>query len=197
MKLVDLNATVRETTGKGAALKMRASGQVPAVIYGADADKAMAVSVSARELEKVIKDTKTSQVFLRLTDVNGAFEPKNVLLKELQTNPGSRSILHADFYEIASMDKKIRTKALVATVGKPAGIILGGVLKIILRELDVICSSADVPEKIEIDVAEMKLGDTILAGHINLGDNIKIANDPSVAVITLVPPKRAEVAEKK
>lgn len=196
MKLVDLNATVREKTGKEAALKMRASGQIPAIIYGADGDKAMPVSVSARELEKIIKDTKTSQVFLRLTDVSGSFEPKNALLKELQTNPGTRAILHADFYEIASMDKKIRTKALVTTVGKPAGIVLGGVLKIIIRELDIICSSADVPETIEINVADMKLGDTILAGDIDLGDSVKIANDPSVAVVTLVPPKRSEGADK-
>lgn len=193
MNLVELNATVRETTGKGAALKMRAAGQVPAVIYGAGQDAAMTISVSARELEKVIKDTNTSQVFVQINDVNGAFQPKSALLKELQTDPGTRKILHADFYEI-TMDKKIRTKAAVATVGKPAGVDLGGSLKIIMRELDIVCAAADVPEKIEINVAAMKLGETILAGDLDLGDKIKVSSDANAAVVTLVPPKRTEAA---
>lgn len=185
---------MRETIGSGAAIKTRSAGQIPAVIYGAAGQEAgMAVSVSVRELEKVIKDTKTSQVFVRLTDVNGSFEPKNVLLKELQTDPGSRRMLHADFYEI-TMDKKIKTKAAVTTVGKPAGVDLGGVLKVIARELDIFCAVSDVPEKIEINVAAMKLGETILAGDLDLGDKIKVASDSTTAIVTLVPPKRTEAA---
>lgn len=195
MNLVDLNASVRETTGKEAALKMRAAGQVPAVVYGAERDKAMSISVSAHELQMVIKGTKTSQVFVKLNDVNGGFGSKNALLKEIQIDPGSRRILHADFYEITSMDKKIKTSAVVTTVGKPAGLVLGGTLKIIIRELDIVCAATDVPEKIEIDVANMKLGETILAGDLDLGEKIKVATDPSVAVVTLVPPKRSEASE--
>ena len=101
----------------------------------------------------------------------------------------------ADFYEITSMDKKIKTSAVVTTVGKPAGLVLGGTLKIIIRELDIVCAATDVPEKIEIDVANMKLGETILAGDLDLGEKIKVATDPSVAVVTLVPPKRSEASE--
>lgn len=194
MNFADLNVVRRETIGSGAANKTRAAGQIPAVIYGAAGQEAgMIISVSARELEKVIKDTKTSQVFVKLTDVNGSFEPKFVLLKELQTDPGSRRMLHADFFEIA-MDKKIRTKAVVTTVGKPAGVDLGGVLKIIARELDIYCAVSEVPEKIEINVASMKLGETILAGGLDLGDKIKVVSDSSAAVVTLVPPKRTEAA---
>lgn len=192
MNLVELSASVRETRGKEAALKMRAAGQVPAVIYGSGA--AISISVSARELEKVIKSTNTSQVFVSLSDVKGTFESKNALLKELQVDPVKKTMIHADFYEI-SMDKKIKTKAVVATVGKPAGVDLGGAIKIIMRELDIICNPSDVPEKIEINVASMKLGETILAGDLDLGDKIKVINEPSMAVVTLVPPKRSEGAE--
>ena len=192
MNLVELNASVRETRGKEAALKMRAAGQVPAVIYGSGA--AISISVSARELEKAIKSTNTSQVFVSLSDVKGTFKSKNALLKELQLDPVKKTMIHADFYEIA-MDKKIKTKAVVATEGKPAGVDLGGVIKIIMRELDIMCNPSDVPEKIEVNVASMKLGETILAGDLDLGDKIKVVNEPSMAVVTLVPPKRSEGAE--
>lgn len=192
MNLVELSASVRETRGKGAALKMRAAGQIPAVIYGSG--PAVSISVSARELEKVIKDTMTSQVFVSLSDVSGSFSPKKAILKELQIDPGKRTMLHADFYEI-DMDKKIKTRAAVATVGKPAGVDLGGVIKIIMREMDIFCAPSDVPEKIEVNVASMKLGETILAGDLDLGDKIKVASEPKMAVVTLVPPKRSDAAE--
>ncbi len=192
MNLVELNASVRETRGKEAALKMRAAGQVPAVIYGSGA--AISISVSARELEKAIKSTNTSQVFVSLSDVKGTFKSKNALLKELQLDPVKKTMIHADFYEIA-MDKKIKTKAVVTTEGKPAGVDLGGAIKIIMRELDIMCNPSDVPEKIEVNVASMKLGETILAGDLDLGDKIKVLNEPSMAVVTLVPPKRSEGAE--
>jgi large subunit ribosomal protein L25 len=192
LNLVELNASVRETRGKEAALKMRAAGQVPAVIYGSGA--AISISVSARELEKAIKSTNTSQVFVSLSDVKGTFKSKNALLKELQLDPVKKTMIHADFYEIA-MDKKIKTKAVVTTEGKPAGVDLGGAIKIIMRELDIMCNPSDVPEKIEVNVASMKLGETILAGDLDLGDKIKVLNEPSMAVVTLVPPKRSEGAE--
>jgi len=182
LKFLDLSATKRVGKGNSPARQLRQKGLVPAVIYGPGKAPEM-LSVSFRDLEKVLKGSHTIQVLLNLNIENGGGEIRKAMIKELQTDPVSHEMLHVDFYEI-DPDRKILMKVQVVAKGKAAGVEMGGMIQIIRRELEVLCLPDEIPDTIELDVSGLEIGDSIHVKDIHLEGNLEIPAEVDFTVIT-------------
>ncbi len=191
MNLIEIKTKIRTTTGNGPARRLRMSGQIPAVLYGPKTETVL-LSVNKSDLELLFKKGGIGQVVLNLViQKNGETTTRPAMIKELQTHPVSRNLIHIDFYEI-KMDQKITAKIPVVTTGIAKGIELGGVLQIIRRELEVECLPLEVPESIEIDISDLDVGDSIHVGKIRLESELEFLEDDNYTVVTVLTPKLEE-----
>ncbi len=195
MEQIELNATVRKTTGNGPARELRRGGLIPAVLYGPQTEPIL-LTVNIRELEQILKNSNIGSIILDLIIQNGKKITKPAMIKELQSHPVSGNFLHVDFYEI-DMKRKINVMIPVVTKGKSKGVELGGLLQIIRREIEVLCMPGDIPEAIEIDISDMDIGDSLHVEEIPLGDNIELPADVNFTVVTVLSPKVEEVEEEE
>jgi large subunit ribosomal protein L25 len=195
LERLKLNASIRTQTGNGPARSLRRSGRFPAVVYGPKTEPIL-LTINQSEFEQVIKKRNINQILFNLLLDGGNRQAKTVMVKELQTDPVSRDLLHADFYEI-DMGRKIRVNIPVVTTGKAKGVEMGGVLQVVRRELEVLCLPGEIPETIEVDITEMNIGDSLHVEDIPLEGNIEIPTDVNFTVITLLSPTVEELEEEE
>ena len=194
MELLELKAKMRENTGKGYARTLRQQGRVPAVFYGPDTET-ISLSVSAHDLELLLKKSDSRQQLVNLAmDEGGA--TRSAMIKELQTQPVSDSLLHVDFFEVA-MDRKIRVRVPVVVTGNSVGIEMGGLLQIVRREIEVLSLPLEVPESIEIDITDLDVGDSIHVDEIPLEGDVEIPADVNFTVLTILSPKMEAEPEEE
>lgn len=196
MQTFDLRATERKGTGKGVARALRREGLIPAVVYG-PATASIALTISAQDLDKVYEESGSEHVILNLIIENGGTRNKTAMIKEVQTSPLTSQYLHIDFYEI-SLEKEITVKVQVEPIGKCKGVENGGLLQLIRYELDVSCLPGDIPGKIEVDVSNLDIGDSLHVEEIDVGDKVTLLYDSNFTVATVVAPtvEEEEVVEE-
>jgi len=187
LDFIELKTNIRTTIGNGPARALRREGKMPAVLYGPNMETVL-LSVAVNDLEQVLKKSRSGQILLNLVIQNGESSTRTAMIKELQIHPVSSAFQHVDFYEIA-MDRKIRVKVPVAVTGKAVGVEHGGILQIIRRELEVLCLPFALQESIEIDVADLDVGDSIHVGDIPLEGDIELLDEDHFTVATLLTPK--------
>jgi len=185
MELIELSVAKRESTGKGAARRLRAEKAIPGIVYGAK-NEPVKVSIDVIAFDKVIRDNGTTGLFFDL-NIEGEAS-RSVMLKEIQMDPFGLRYLHIDFHEI-DMDKTVSIVVPVETEGASAGVKEGGMLQIIRRDLEVICKPKDTPESVKLDISELEIGDAIHVADIDLGSDIEIPFDTNFTVVTIVPPE--------
>jgi len=192
-------ADPREGSGKGAARAGRRSGRVPGILYG-HGEESVSVSVDALEFNRLIQSISVENTIVDL-EVKGEKDPFKVLIREIQRHPYRDHVLHIDFFHIA-MDEKIHVEVPVILVGVPTGVKdKGGVIDHQLREIEINCLPANIPEKIEIDVSELDIGNSIHVGDLELPDlEILTDSDRSIVAVlaptVIVEPEEEEVEEE-
>ena len=190
MERIELQTTVRTSTGNSPARSLRRSGHIPAVLYGPKADPIL-LSVNVKSLEQAFKQGNVFQIILDLVIQNGKKITKAAMVKELQTHPVSGNFIHVDFYEI-DMKRQIKVMVPLITKGQSVGVENGGMLNIVRRELELFCLPGDIPEAIEIDITDLDVGDSIHIEDIPLGENVEISSDVNFTVVTVLSPKVEE-----
>ena len=186
-----ISARSRESRGKGAARQTRREGRIPAVLYGHGEDS-VSLSVDANELQKLVHSISIENTIVDL-DL-GSGEPYKVLIRELQRHPFRDEFVHIDFFHVA-MDEKIQVEVPIVLIGTPTGVKnKGGVLDHQLRELEVFCLPGSIPEKIELDVSNLDIGDSIHVSDIQLPD-VEILTELDRAVVAVLAPTVMEVKE--
>ena len=185
-----LTATARVGTGKTIARKLRATGQVPAVIYG-DGGEATAVSIDPSELVVMFKDSGNRNTIITI-DVDG--DKTSCLVREVQRHPLRRNILHIDFYKL-STGKSVKVMIPVSTSGKAKGAVLGGRIRLVRRELSATCSWENIPESIVIDVSHLDIGDMIRAADVKVPEGVKLNVEDNLTVVSCYG-RRAPAAKK-
>jgi len=189
-----LKAQVREETGKEISRKLRAQGLIPAILYGPSVQPIPLV-VNPTAVLKVLEKEQAASSFLDLEIIDGKnSEIKKVLIKDVDFHPATDQLIHVDFYQI-TVGKELTLDVPIVIVGKAKGVEKGGVLEQNLRELTISCLPKLVPSHIEIDVANLDIGDSIHVADISVAEGIKIENDPQVPVVTLVAPEEEAKAE--
>ena len=169
--------------GKGAARAVRRAGQVPAVVYGHGLSP-VTIQLPERELRHFL-GASGENVIINME--LGEDEAETVMLKEIQIDPVSRQLIHADFMRV-SLEERVDAHVPIIAMGTAPGVTAGGVQEFLLRELHVECRVLDIPENIEIDVSLLEVGDRIRVGDITLGEEINILDDPSTMIITIAAP---------
>lgn len=197
MERIELQTTVRKTTGNSPARSLRRSGHIPAVLYGPKMESVL-LSVNIKDLEQVLKQGNVFQVILNLVIQNGKKVTKAAMVKELQTHPVSGNFIHIDFYEI-DMKRQINVMVPIITKGQSVGVENGGMLNIVRREIELLCLPGDIPEAIEIDISDLDIGDSIHIEDIPLGENVEVSADFNFTVVTVLSPtvEEEEVVEEE
>ncbi len=196
MEKMILKAQLRTELGKEAGQRLRNQGIVPAVVYK-KAQQALPVGVSEKDMFRILHTSAGENVIITLDIGPGdksAAQEKTVIVKELQYHPIKGDILHIDFHEI-SLTEKIKVDIPIETKGEPVGVKSdGGTLDHPIKELSIECLPTDIPEKIYVQVENLKIGDSIRIGDLEIPAGVVLLGEPEQVVVSVVPPE-AEPAE--
>lgn len=194
MKEIVLKARPREKAGKEYAKKLRRNGFVPAVLYGPET-KTLALEVETKSFLSLLRGGLGENVIVTLLLDDKKDSQRKVLVREVQRDPVTGAILHLDFHQI-SLTKKLTIQVPIHLVGTPVGVDDGGILQHALRDLEIECLPTAIPEKIQVDVSHLKIGDSVHVGDIKV-ENAEILSDSKSSIVSVVPPtvfKEPEVA---
>ena len=184
MEKVTISAANREGIGvKGALSKIRADKNVPAVVYGGHKEP-VSVTVSLKDLDKIIKAGKNTLVEIAL---NGANEL--ALVKEVQYHAVTDKPIHADFQRVSMKDKMdvvvpIRLEGTSADIAQ-----YGAIVEHIMREIEVRALVSAIPHEIVVDITPMTINKGIVAGDIKLPEGVELKTDKEAPVVHLAIPK--------
>jgi len=193
----ELHVEVRKDTGKGVARKLRAAGRMPGVVYGRELGP-VAVSLDPKVLYKGITlgHAGMNTLFDLRVDGDGdagGIGGKTAMVKELQRDPVSGVLLHADLYTV-DVTRTIEVSVPVHLSGKAAGVEMGGILDHSLREVELECLPRAIPDEIVIDVSALEVGDSLHVRDLPLPEGVELRSDPDLSVVSVVSPA-AEEAE--
>lgn len=189
MEKVSLTVEKREP-GKGPANRMRATGMIPGVLYGKKIEP-VSIKVKVREFEGATKTKAGMNVIVNLT-VEG-MDSGLAFIRDYQADPFTRDFTHVDFQAI-SIDEQIEVEVPIVVVGESRGVKEGGVLEQARRTLHVRALPDRIPEKIEVDITELDIGDNIHANDLKLPKGVDFLNAMNYAILSVVPPAKEEVA---
>lgn len=189
MEKVILKADVRTAVGKKTAKDLRNKNIIPANVYKGSKG-ALSLQVSSGDLMEVLHTKAGENVIITLKiSGGGAHKDKTVLIKEIQREPIKDMILHVDFNEI-SLTEALKVNVPLASHGEPVGVkVDGGILEHVMWELQVECLPTAIPEKIEVDVSALKIGDAVYIKDIKAPEGVKILTDPELIAMIVKPPK--------
>ncbi|MDD5432309.1 MAG: 50S ribosomal protein L25 [Candidatus Omnitrophica bacterium] len=193
MEELFLDVEQREGVGRGKVNSIKKQGFIPAVVYK-DGKESMPLKVSKGVLIRLIHEHRIEGVVINLNVKDDKKnKPRPCLIKEIQYDPVHGDIVHVDFNEI-SLTKAIKVNIPVETKGESIGVKQeGGSLEHILWEIEVECLPTNIPKNIEIDISQLKMGDSIHVKDIVLPDGIKVLSDPGSIVLTIAAPMKEEV----
>jgi large subunit ribosomal protein L25 len=191
MAEISVAAKSRDERGKHAARRIRREGLIPAVLYGGKGDN-VAVAVDPKVLHRVLRSETGRNTILRIEI--GGMGTTNAILKSWQVDPVREHFLHADFYRIA-MDVALRVTVPVTAKGEARGVkVDGGILELVLREIEVECLPGDIPERIEIDVTDLGIDDALRVSDIPEIAKVKVLESPDQVVVHVVSVKEEAAA---
>ena len=192
---VTLTAEARTGRGKNEARRLRRSGKLPAVVYGGEDSVGSPVSVDPKALLEIFhSDSGVNTLIDLLVDDGNA---KQVLVKEFQVHPVSSELLHVDFYRLA-LDKKITVAVPIVLKGESLGVKQeGGLVDFIHREVQVECMPTEIPEKIEIDISDLMIGQGVRLHEVSGDFPWSPVSDPDTLLVHVIAPKVEEEPEEE
>jgi large subunit ribosomal protein L25 len=189
-----LDAKKRDGRGKNEARRLRVSGRIPAVVYGARKDgqvpDGVPVAVDPKEVLRILHSESGANTLINLKFEGGE---SRVMVREYQLDPVTHQLLHADFYQLA-MDRAIIVSVPIVIKGEPAGVkVQGGLLDFVTRDIQVQCLPTDIPESIVVDVSELMLHQAIRVRDLAVDPKWKAVTDGETMLVHVVMPKAEEV----
>ncbi len=185
-----LEAEKRDGTGKGVARKLRAQGQVPAVLYG-HGMAPVSVSVDAKDLGHALHTDAGANV---LVDLHVGSDKHLVLAREIQRNHLRGDFLHVDFLVIRR-DEKITVQIPINVEGESPGVKQGGVVEHHLWEISAESLPGDVPQSVEVDISKLEIGDSFRVGDLATLTGVTILTPAEETILSVVTPQVLEVEE--
>ena len=188
-----LNAQKRTDLGKGASRRLRHSLSIPAVVYGGGKD-AESLTIVSKEIAKLFENEAAYSHVIEL-NVDGA--KQNVIVKAMQRHPAKQFIMHADFVRVVA-GQKLTAKVPVHFIGEEAPIKKGGEISHVVSEIEVSCEAKDLPEFIEVDLANAEVGTIIHLSDLKAPKGVEfvaLAHGDDKAVANVHAPRVAPEAE--
>ncbi len=188
--IITIQASKREQSGKGFARSLRRAEKIPAVVYGHGYEP-VSITLDGNVLNKMFKagheDAAEYQIITLQIESDGAQAETRVMIKEIQRHPLEQHIEHIDFFAI-KMDEPVFAQVHIRLHGKSEGVKLGGILRHILREIEVKSLPEDVPSHIDLDIEHMQIGDSIHVSDLQVSEKVHILTDPAAAVVNIMAP---------
>ncbi|MCF8495254.1 MAG: 50S ribosomal protein L25/general stress protein Ctc [Alphaproteobacteria bacterium] len=187
------SATKRQRAGKGVARALRREGNIPAVIYG-DSREPIGISLSSNAINV---EYLKGHMFTSLCDLNLEGEKHLVLARDIQLHPVTDVVIHADFLRVTPKTSiAVEVPVHFVNQEKSSGLREGGVLNIVLHEIQLMCSAMNIPEAIDVDLEGKKIGDTIHLSDTTLPKGVKsIVTDRDIVIATIAASKKVDEAE--
>ena len=183
-KQVKLTAERRTAIGRSAVRKLKASGSVPAVMYGSK-DKPEALQVSKRDINALLSHAAGENILVEL-EIGG--QSRLALVQEVQHAPLGGAVLHVDFHAV-SQDEVIHADVPLEPVGTANGVKnMGGLLEQSLRSLAIECLPRDLPDVLRVDVSELNIGDAIHVRDIPLPSGVSTRIEPELTAFSVLAP---------
>ena len=182
MQEIDLDVQKRDATGKGHNRRLRSTGQIPAVVYGAGRET-VTIQVERRALlENLKKGGGENTIFLLKLGDTG--KSRHAMIRDLQIDPVSRQIVHVDFQRIL-MDQKVRVQVPIELVGTAFGVKNeGAILDFVSRQVAVECLPADIPPKIFLDVTEVHVNQHVEAKDLPIPAGATLLEEPDRVIVS-------------
>lgn len=196
MKRVQLKVQVRMQLGKNVGKKLLREGNIPAVVYG-DEGESLPIVVNLRQFQRALGTAAGVNSIIELNFGEDSVQDKlTVMVRDLQFEPLSRELIHVDFKQIA-LDELISAEIPINLTGEAKGIVEGGVAHQQLRSLRVECLPGNLPERIDVDISDLGLGDSFKVEQLSADSDLKILDDPEEVIITILAPTAAPAEDEE
>jgi len=179
-----LKAEPRSGRGKGASRKLRASGRVPAVVYGRG-ENTRSVTINAHELSRLLSRVHVENTVIEL-EIAGEGSLK-ALVREIQTHAFRDAVLHVDFYQIHA-GESVTVSVPLRFIGAAPGVKAGGMLQHAMDEIEIRCLPDAIPESLEVDISGLEIGDSVHVSQISLPQGVESLEDADRSVCSVLPP---------
>ena len=174
----------REPQGTNVARRLRAAGRVPANVYGLGRPP-VALSIDPRKIEQVLHSPSGRNTIFTLS-LEGGQQTRSVMLREIQRHPVTDALIHVDLLRF-DPTKRIQVRVPVRLIGTPVGVRLeSGILDFVLREVEVDCLPANIPEHLDVDVAELHVNQNVSVRNLVVDPDVLVLDAPDtiLAVVT-------------
>lgn len=185
METLEVQVDARENSRKRDAKRLLRSGKIPGILYGPKTE-AVALALDKREFSSRVADLEGSHL-VRLKSESSNLADKVALVKDMQFHPISGDVIHADLYEV-DLTAKITVSVPLHFVGKAQGVVRGGILQPIVREVEVECLPLDIPGFFNVDVSGLDIGDSVHIDEVAMPEGVTAVFESNYALVAVVPP---------
>jgi len=186
-----LIAKKRNLDGSSNARRMRGTGNLPGVVYGAGKDS-VSIEINAHDFEQILHH-HTSESLIIAINLEGEGD-LSVLVKDVQHHPVTSDLLHVDFMRVEA-NKPIHVEIAIELVGESKGVKAGGILDQVMHAISVECLPGDLVESFDVDVSALEIGQSVNVGALELGGKYKVLVDDEAIVAAVSGPQAEEEEE--
>jgi len=183
-----IKAEKRDALGKNANRRLRKQGIIPAVLYG-EKVTSVPLALNKKDIVLIMKsDTRENTIF----KVGFDGDVRDAMIKDLQVDPATDELIHADLIQIA-LDKLIRITIPIVPKGEAAGVKTeGGFVDFITREVEVECLPKDIPDRIDIDISGLRLHQSFKVENVQAPEGVRFISEPGTVLVMISLPHKEE-----
>lgn len=193
MSEMTIDVQKRERVGKGGNREARRNGLIPGVVYGGGKDS-VPIQLDRKSFVEMMKksDSENPIFLLKLADSG---QERHAILREIQKDPVSRMVIHLDFQRV-DMNKKVHVTVPIELKGTAYGVKTeGGLIDFVTREIAVECLPGNIPAHIDLDVTEVRVGQHVEAGALQLPEGVTLFDSAEKVILSLTHARAEEAGE--
>ena len=185
METLEIQVDAREAGSKHKARRLRRGGKIPGILYGPKT-QSVALEIDRKDFSSRVADLEGSHL-VRLKSTSSALADRVALVKEVQYHPITGDVIHTDLYEV-DLSARIQVRVPLHFVGKAEGVVRGGILQPVVREVEVECLPLDIPEFFNVEVSGLDIGDSVHIEDLPMPTGVTAIFESNFALVTVVPP---------
>ena len=185
METIEIQIEPREAGAKGKAKQLRREGKLPGIFYGPKAES-VPLELDRKDFLSRVAGLEGSHL-IRIKSSSPLLAERVALVKEMQFHPVTGEVVHADLYEV-DLSARIRVKVPLHFVGKAEGVVRGGILQPVVREIEVECLPMDIPEYFDVEVSSLDIGHSLHVKDLSIPEGVTAIYESNLTLVTVVPP---------
>ena len=185
METIEIQIEPREAGAKGKAKQLRREGKLPGIFYGPKAES-VPLELDRKDFLSRVAGLEGSHL-IRIKSSSPLLAERVALVKEMQFHPVTGEVVNADLYEV-DLSARIRVKVPLHFVGKAEGVVRGGILQPVVREIEVECLPMDIPEYFDVEVSSLDIGHSLHVKDLSIPEGVTAVYESNLTLVTVVPP---------